>query len=560
MAKDADLALFGGVVRTMDPGQPVAEAVAVSGGNIVAIGSESDVRAVCGPATETVNLRGRLVLPGFQDSHVHPPMGGVEMLRCDLTKGHSRQDYLDIVGEYARAHPGADWITGGGWSMPAFPGGLPLAADLDAVVGDRPAFFPNRDHHSAWASSRALQLAGIAAGTADPLDGRIERDAAGNPTGALHEGAMNLVERLLPRLTKADFVEGLLAAQAYLHSLGITAWQDAWVTTGGPDSPFDAYVEMDGAGRLTARVVGAMWWERDSGEEQVDGFLARRAESAECDRFRATSIKIMQDGVCETFTAAMLTPYLDFHGHSTDNCGLSFVDPEALKRYVTRLDSEGFQVHIHAIGDRAVREALDAVEAARYVNGFSGLRHHLAHLQVVHPSDLGRFVRLRVAANFQPLWACADDQMVELTIPYLGEERAATQYPIGSLSRAGAWMAFGSDWPVSSPDPLAEMEVAVTRQAPAGLRFAADAEAEHAPLLAHEAIDLGTAVRFFTAGSAFVNNLDDRAGTLEVGKYADLAVLDRDIFTTDSADGGISGASVVMTFVGGEAVYDGSAS
>jgi hypothetical protein len=263
----------------------------------------------------------------------------------------------------------------------------------------------------------------------------------------------------------------------------------------------------------------------------------------------------MQDGVCETFTAAMLTPYLDSHGHETDNCGLSFVDPEALKGYVTRLDAEGFQVHVHAIGDRAVREALDAVEAARSANGPSGLRHHLAHLQVVHPDDLGRFVPLGVAANFQPLWACADDQMVELTIPYIGDVRAACQYPIGSLARSGARLAFGSDWPVSSPDPLAEMEVAVTRCAPSGLRFAADAEVERPPLLPDEAVDLSTAVRAFTSGSAFVNGLDASAGTIEVGKYADLAVVDRDIFVTDSADGGISGASVVMTLVAGEIVY-----
>ncbi|MGH9169454.1 MAG: amidohydrolase [Acidimicrobiales bacterium] len=562
MSKTADLALFGGVVRTLDPARPLAEAIAVSAGRIVAVGSQADIRAMCGPATETIDLGGRLVLPGFQDAHVHPPMGGVEMLRCDLTAGKSRHDYLEIVGAYAASHPDEEWIRGGGWHMPVFPGGLPLASDLDAVVGNRAVYLPNRDHHSGWASSRALDLAGISATTPDPPDGRIERDAAGSPTGALHEGAMTMVERLLPALSKADFVEGLVAAQAYLHSLGITAWQDAWVTTHGADSAFEAYVDLDGAGRLTARVVGALWWERDAGEEQVEELLQRRADASVCDHFRATSVKIMQDGVCETFTAAMLNPYLDSHGHETDNCGLSFVDPEALKRYVTRLDSEGFQVHIHAIGDRAVREALDAVAAARSANGASGLRHHLAHLQVVHPSDVGRFAPLDVVANFQPLWACADDQMVELTIPYLGEVRAATQYPIGSIARLGGALAFGSDWPVSSPDPLAEMEVAVTRCAPAGFRYASDAAGSlgaagsSQPLLPAEAIDLGSAVRGFTSGSAFVNNLDDCTGTLEVGKFADLAVLDRDIFTTDAADGGISGASVVMTMVGGLVVFE----
>jgi hypothetical protein len=372
-------------------------------------------------------------------------MGGVERLRCDLTAGASRAEYLAIVASYAESHPESDWILGGGWSMPAFPNGIPTAVDLDSAVGSRPVFLPNRDHHSAWVSSRALELAGITAETPDPIDGRIERDGAGVPTGALHEGAMRLVERVVPVLTRDDFVEGLLAAQAYLHSLGITAWQDAWVTSGAGGS-FDAYLALAGDGRLTARVVAAHWWERGRGSEQVEGFLALRAAAAEADRLSAGAVKIMQDGVCETFTAAMLTPYLDVHGHATDNCGLSFVDPESLKEHVALLDAEGFQVHIHAIGDRAVREALDAVEAARVANGPSGLRHHLAHLQVVHPGDLDRFAALGAVANFQPLWACADEQMVELTMPFLGAERSAMQYPISSLLRRGP-VAFGSDRP-----------------------------------------------------------------------------------------------------------------
>jgi hypothetical protein len=318
----ADSALIGGSIYTLDPAQPWAEACAVRQGRIVGVGTAADIRELCGPSTDVIDVGGGMVIPGFQDSHVHPPMAGVELLRCDLTAGASRADYLGIVAAYAEVHPDTEWIVGGGWSMPAFPNGVPTAADLDSVVGSRPVFLPNRDHHSAWVSSRALELAGITAETIDPADGRIERDDAGRPTGALHEGAMRLVERLLPPLSPTDYVEGLLAAQAYLHSLGITAWQDAWVTSSPGASSFDAYLTLAGDGRLTARVVAAHWWERGRGEEQVEGFLALRTASEEADRFSATSVKIMQDGVCETFTAAMLTPYLDVHGHSTGNCGL----------------------------------------------------------------------------------------------------------------------------------------------------------------------------------------------------------------------------------------------
>jgi len=554
----ADMALIDGRVYTLDSTRPWAEAIAIRGGRIVGVGTTAEIHELCSTSTDVIDLQGQMVMPGFQDSHVHPPMGGVEMLRCDLSAGRSRQDYLETVGSYATSHPAADWILGGGWSMPAFPGGVPTAVDLDAIVGARPVFLPNRDHHSAWVSSRALELAGITSETPDPIDGRLERDAAGRPTGALHEGAMGLVERLLPPLCTDDYVEGLLAAQAYLHSLGITAWQDAWVTSSPGGNSFEAYMRLAGDGRLTARVIAALWWERGRGAEQVEGFLALRAQAAEADRFSATSVKIMQDGVCETFTAAMLTPYLDVHGHSTDNCGLSFVDPESLRDHVTLLDAEGFQVHVHAIGDRAVREALDAIEAAQVANGPSGLRHHVAHLQVVHPEDVSRFAGLGVVANFQPLWACADAQMMELTVPFLGPERAAMQYPIGSLVSRSVPVAFGSDWPVSTPDPFAELHVAVTRTAPAGARFGAVSPdgATGSPFLPDERIDLALAVRAFTLGSAYVNDLDGWTGSIEPGKRADLAVVDRNLFEVDDLDGGVAAARVTMTMVEGSVVFE----
>ena len=297
-----------------------------------------------------------------------------------------------------------------------------------------------------------------------------------------------------------------------------------------------------------------MWWDRRKGADQLDALVERRQRAEQRGgRFRATSVKIMQDGVCETFTAALLTPYLDGHGHATDNCGLSFVDPEALRGYVAALDAAGFQVHVHAIGDRAVREALDAIEAVGPAGG-RDLRHHLAHLQVVHPDDLDRFARLGVVANFQPLWACADGQMLDLTIPFLGEERAGWQYPIGSLAGRGTALAFGSDWPVSTPNPFAELHVATTRTPPpaAGERPAGP----EASFLPEERIALADGVRAFTLGTAYVNHLEHETGSITPGKLADLALVDRDVFALDERDGGVAGAEVLATFVGGEKVYE----
>lgn len=549
----ADLAFVSGSVYTVDGARRTAQAVAVRGGRIVAVGSDASVRDHVGTATEVVNLRGRMLLPGFQDSHVHAPSAGLDRLRIDLSEGHSVSSYAQRIKAYADAHPEVEWILGGGWAMDVFTGGAPTAAALDAIVPGRPAFINNRDNHGAWVNSRAMELAGIDRGTIDPPDGRFERDEHGTPTGTLHEGAMDVVRRLVPAPTTEEIVDGLLVAQAHLHSLGITGWQDAIVGEYSTlaDS-FDAYLAVAGDGRLSARVVGALWWERGRGEEQVAGLVERRSR-ATTGRFRATSVKIMQDGVCENLTAALKSPYL-IDGEPVGGTGISFVDPPMLRRCVRRLDAEGFQVHIHAIGDRGIREALDAIESARAGNGMNDLRHHVAHLQIVDPVDVPRFRRLGIVANAQPLWAAYEPQMNDLTIPFLGDERTGWQYPFGSLVRDGAQLSFGSDWPVSSPNPLWGMHVAVNRTEPPGYPYVDSADLTEGPFLPEERIDLATAIRAYTMGSAYVNHLDDVCGSIEVGKLADLVVLDRDLFA--EGDVGIADAEVLFTFVEGDAVYE----
>ncbi|WP_406424086.1 amidohydrolase [Streptomyces sp. NBC_00873] len=540
----ADLVFTRGPVFTADPARSRATSLAVVGDRIAAVGHD-DVREFIGPGTEVVDLTGKLLLPGFQDAHIHPVYAGVELAECDLTGTVGVDEYLALIRTYADAHPDHAWITGGGWSMESFDGGLPTRQLLDSVVPDRPVLLANRDHHGAWANTRALELAGITAATPDPVDGRIEREPDGSPSGMLQEGATALVSRLVPATTSADRLAGLLRAQELLHSLGITGWQDALlgVFTGKAD-PSDAYLAAARDGSLTARVTGALWWDRERGAEQIDELVALR-EKLSHGRFRAGSVKIMQDGIAENFTAAMTSPYLDGCGCATANSGLSFVDPYALRSHVTRLDALDFQVHFHALGDRAVREALDAIEAAIEANGHRGNRHHLAHLQVVHPDDLARFARLGAIANIQPLWAAHEPQMDELTIPFLGPERAAWQYPFGGLLRAGATLAAGSDWPVSSPDPIAGLHVAVNRMEPG----ATDGRV----FLPEQRLDLATAVAAYTAGTAHVNGLDD-TGSLRPGNLADLVVLDRDIFTAPPEE--IAEARVLRTYVGGTLVHD----
>jgi len=550
---EADLVFAGGKIRT--PAHPAgfAQALAVRDGVISAVGTEDEIRELTGRRTRVIDLRGRLALPAFGDAHVHPVSGGLESLRCNLVGLRSRQECLDTVATYSSALAPGAWVLGGGWTMSAFPGGLPTAADLDTVTGGRPAFLPNRDHHSAWVNTAALNLAGIGTGTADPADGRIERDEAGRATGTLHDGAMRLVAGLVPPASDAELLAGLVAGQSHLHSLGITSFQDACVGAAGelgmPDS-FDVYRMAADYGMLSSHVVGALWWDRDRGLGQIDDLLARREQAGD-GQFRATTVKLMLDGVCETFTAAMSAPYLDRDGHSAGHQGRLFIEPEVLAAATQRLAAEGFQLHFHAIGDLAVSTALDAL-AALPAGPRRAARHHLAHLQFITPRDMGRFKALDAVANFQPLWACAETQMEELTLPFVGPERAAWQYQIGSLLAQGTRIAFGSDWPVSSADPLQEIHVAVNRVLSERLGRPGKPETED-PFMPEQAITVGAAVDAFTSGVAWVNHAEDVAGALLPGMRADLIVLDQDLFTIPPRD--IGSTSVVMTVAGGTVVH-----
>ena len=536
----ADTVFVNGRIYTVDPQRSWAEAVAVSGDRILYVGANDGALALAGDSTTVVDLKGRMMLPGFQDSHIHPLSGGVEAAACDLNAVTGVTEYRSIIAEYAAANPDVPWILGGGWAMSDFgPGGAPHRSILDELVPDRPVFLSSRDGHSGWANSKALEIAGITRDTPDPEDGRIDRDPeSGEPIGALQEGAMGLVTQYIPPTSDEVREAGVRYSVKMLNGLGITSMQEAAVE----EDAIRAYKALESRGELTMRVVGSIWWDRDRGLEQVGELVALREKYDDGGLFRPTTVKIMQDGVMENYTAVMLEPYLVPSGTR----GIPMVEPELLKQVVTALDAEGFQVHFHAIGDGAVRQCLDAVEEAEIVNGGHGHRHHISHLQMIDPADIPRFAELDVVANFQPLWAYPDEYVTDLTIPFIGEERARWMYPIRSVQEAGGLIAFGSDWSVSTPNVFHQIETAVTRMSAIGDR-------PGQALNPQEAIDLATAIDAFTINAAFVNKQEGDTGSIEVGKLADLVVLDQNLFEVDSED--LSETSVLLTVFGGKPVH-----
>lgn len=532
----ADLVLVG-EVATVDAARSWAGAIAVRGDRIVAVGTEREVleRVGGGPPV----LSGTCIVPGFQDAHIHAAFAGRNLRNVNLDDLDSREAYLERIATFAREHPSLPWIVGGGWYNAVFAGEWPRREDLDAVVPDRPVFLMNTDTHAAWVNTEALVRGGIAASSPDPWDGYIVRDPDGSPSGCLQEGAAySFWAGVVPRDPLPDRTASIEAAQRELHALGITGWQDAWVE---PDL-LRAYRAMDDEGGLTARVVTALWWDRHRGPEQIEDLVEERSWGSG-GNVHATTVKIMLDGCPESCTASLLDPYEGDFGRDHGR-GIRFVDAEELRDAVTRLDALGFQVHQHALGDRAVRDALDAVEAARRANGMNDLRHHIAHLQLPDPADIPRLRQLGVIANIQPFWAQPDPMTETMTKPRVGA-RAARLYPIGDLVRSGAVLCLGSDWPVSTPNPFLEMEVAVTR------RIVGDPEGE--PLDVSQRIDLQTALAAFTRGSAHVNH-DDEAGSIEEGKRADLVVLDRNPF--DGPLHEIGTTAVSATVAAGRVVYE----
>lgn len=541
----ADLVLLHGKIHTENPKRSVAQALAIRANTIVAVGTDQMVSTLKGPKTRTVNLAGRLVLPGIIDAHIHPAESAQDLGKCSLDdKMLTPAQIKAKVAVCLKEYPGdsALWFE----VIQVNPSGLKLTRqDLDSMLGDRPMLLTGSDGHTAWANSVALGAAHFNGTTKDPLGGRIERDPAGSLTGTLRDAAADIAEDAKPKASLDHEASQLKKALDAMRATGITSVQDAAVN----DHDMQIYKRLYDTHRLNMRVRGSYTLQnlQQSAKTLIDQATAFRARWAIDPEFlRADAVKIFADGVIEypSQTAALIEPYLDAEGHPTANRGPSYFAQENLNRIVSAADAAGLTVHIHAIGDRAVRAALNAFADSRRRHGQLDSRDQIAHLELVNPADFPRFKELGVIANFQLLWAERDpDYIVKGTLPYLGAERSRYLYPARSLRDAGALIAGGSDWGVSSFNPFEAMEHAITRSGARGQE----------PLLPEQSIGLQDAVDAYTINAAYALHQEHSTGSLEPGKRGDFIVLDRDIFTIDPFD--LHNTRVLATYLDGREVY-----
>jgi len=536
---EASIVFLNGGVWTADPENPWATALAVAGDDVLYVGDSEGASRFIGNDTRVYDLAGKMLLPGFHDAHAHVLAAGQALGDCDLQDQRDPARLRALLEACAteREYGPDEWVVGYHWPLAAFESGSPPKAWLDEVFAGRPAFFLDSFGHNGWVSSRALEIAGIDTLTADPPQGRIEHGPDGRPNGSLRDDAMELVTRHIPKPTASELAEGLERGLAEAARFGITAYIDPGLN----GQQASVYRQTDLAGKLTARVVGSLSPNSEAAsrfEDEIWPLVAQR-RTLESPRFKTHSVKVYIDGVIETETSFMLEPYADHRNFPP------FYPADELNELYRRLDAEGLQIHTHAIGDAAIRQALDAYEYARAANGPNDNRHQIVHLQLIDQADIARFAELNVAANFQGLWAYPDDY-IEMAIPLVGEERVRQFYRIASVQRAGGLLVGGSDWDVSSLNPLDAIETMVRRQ---------DPWTDQGDELGDgERIDLATALTMYTRNAAWVMRLDGETGMLQAGMKADLVMLDRNLFEIPASE--INEAKVLLTMVDGEAVYE----
>jgi predicted amidohydrolase YtcJ len=534
----ADLVLRGAAIYTMSPSRPWAEAIALREGRIMFVGDDSGATRLIGSQTVVHDLGGRMVLPGFNDNHSHPLSAGLELGECNLYNASLVAEIEGLIRACAAANPSAAWIRGNGWQLPVFPGANPSRQLLDRLVPDRPAFFYAADGHSAWVNSKALALGGVTGDTPDPVGGRIERDARGDPGGTLREAAVSLVASHLPAYTPEMRIGAARRGLAEANKVGITSITDADAN----EDYLAAYQALESRGELTARVNATLHSSDGPVAEETARLVAQR-KKYNGGRLAVGAVKFFADGVIEAGTAALLEPYLDRKA----SAGELNYDPDELTERITALDRAGFQIHIHAIGDRAIRVSLDALAQARRANGPRDARPIVAHIQLIDPADIPRFRQEGVIASFQPYWAQADEYITRLTEPQLGPARSRWLYPIASVMNSGAVVVGGSDWSVSSLNPLDAIQVAITRH---------EIESTGPAWIPQESVDLPRMLAAYTINAAYASRTERETGSLETGKLGDLIVLNRNLFALPITE--IHSAKVLLTMVEGRVVYQDS--
>ena len=541
----ADTMVVNARVYTVNSLQPWAEALAIRQGKIIAVGSSKEIASYRGPATKTIDAGGRLVLPGFTDCHNHFLDGSLSLLQVDLVGAATVGEIQRRVKDYAAAHPDLTWVLGRGWGYTVFaPSGLPDKKYLDQIVPDRPVYLEGFDGHTWWANSKALQVAGITRTTPDPPGGIIVRDpGTGEPTGAIKEDeADDVVRRVVPPPSREQVTAALLRGMQEANRVGLVRVisPDGVSMRGGDFHILDVYDQLRREGKLTVRFDVAL---------RIPPPALTQAELHEVEDARhryhddwlsAGKAKFFVDGVIETRTAAMLAPYAD-----DTQSGRLWWEPAAYKHAVAELDRHGIQVFSHAIGDRAIRLALDAYENARQVNHTSDARHRIEHIEDASAEDIPRFGKLGVVASFQPLHAYPDDDVLKVWSRNLGPERAQRGWAWHDVESSGGVLAFGSDWPIVTMSPWPGVQNALTRQTVEG-----DPQGGWLP---NERISLPEAIKGYTLGAAFAGHREKTEGSLQPGKLADLIVLSQDLFKIEPNAAGKT--EVLLTMVGGKVVY-----
>ncbi len=534
----ADVVLIHAKIYTLNPKEPWAQAMAVRAGKIIAVGSDQSIASYKAPSTKVIDARQHMVLPGFVDAHVHMMAGAAQLRNLSLNSAKTVGEFQKAIQDYAAAHPDRKWIQGMGWVYSVFgKNGLPHKKLVDEVVPDRPVYLAAYDGHTALANSKALQAAGITRKTPDPPSGIIVRDpVTGEPTGVLKEAAERLVTRVIPKPTREEELDGLAKAIRYAGSLGLTRL----ISAGADAERIELFDEIRQKGGLTARFTMARFVSAPVTPDAIKTLQENRQKYCD-DWIDAGQAKFLLDGVIEAHTAAMLEPY----EHDPANRGQLYFEPEKYKESVILLDSLDFPISTHAIGDRTIRLALDAYEAANKANGRTDARDRIEHIEAPSAQDIPRFGKLNVIAGMQPLHATPDSNTFEAWAASIGPQRAQQAFPWHSVLNGGAPMSFGSDWPVVTLNPWPGLQILVTRQTPEGTPAGG--------WLPNERLTLEQAIQGYTMGGAIAAKREKTEGSIENGKLADVVIISQDLFNIPPNQ--IGKTKALMTLVGGKVVY-----
>jgi len=540
-SQSADLVFTNGFVFTVDSLNTEAEAVAVKDGKIIFVGHNNAAKRFIGEQTKVIDLKGKMILPGFIDSHAHPISSYRYFFELNLYGLKSKEEIQNAINKYLVEHPDAKYIKGRGWSNTDFPKNGPDKKILDEVVKDIPVSFSSEDGHSKWVNSKTLELAGITKETINPQGGIIERYPDTNePNGTLRENAADLVYDIFPVYSVEELMKGLEKYQEMVLAFGITTVHDAYLDAGSNET--EAYRRLESNRMLKMRIRASLYIDPGKSVEQIQSLIDERKKNSG-ELFQTNSAKLFVDGVVEGSTAYLKEPY----NHQPDSYGELLWNIDSLNKMCSALDKEKFQIHVHSIGDAATSVTLYTFAFAEFQNGKRDSRNSITHLQLVDSSDIKRFKELGVIAVPQPYWFSKDDYYYNIQVPYLGQKRADEEYPMKSFFDKGVVVASSSDYPVTIPcNPLEAIQYGITRS-----EFNTADSSEI--LWPEERVTLEQMIRSFTINGAYANFLEKETGSIEVGKRADLVVLDKNLFEISVNE--IHKAKVLMTLFEGEEVF-----